>query len=839
MKSGLILLILTAGALPAANPSVVALRLLPERVDLRGSGAAQQLLAIATYSDGSERDVTDAVQWSASPPDLAAVRSTGLVEARAGGSATVTGTLDTKVAKTSIAIADIGSAPEFSFSRDIGRIFTQKGCNGSSCHGGVKGRGGLKLSGGALHPKDDYEWLVKGGTFQVLTTEVKGERKPRIDLQKPENSLLLLKPAGKMPHGGGTRFSAESPEYRIILNWIQDGAPYGADIDSTKKVTRLEILPRTIILERDARHRLLVVAHLADGRTEDFTRAALFSSNDGDVAKVSEAGVVTANKLGETAILVRAAGTVASATVGVIGGTVSNYPNTPRANFIDDFVFDKLRRFRVAPSDLSTDGEFLRRVCLDLTGTLPPPAKAREFLASRDPAKRAKLIDTLMASPEFVDYWTFRFDDVFRVSVFSNGIVPKWSQMYGAWVRSSIAANKPYDQMARERLAAQGYDGPTRHYLPYDVIGPPGETMAEEVRVFFGRRMDCAQCHDHPYESWSQDQFWGMAAFFSRLFKMGDTGFEYVIFDHPTDQPMGNGDVDGTIALLHPRTKVELRPVLLDGTAIPPDSRVNPRKALAAWMTAHPYFAEAAVNRMWSYFFGRGLVDPVDDFRSTNPPTHPELLDKLAEDFRTHRHDLRHLIRTIVSSRTYQLSGRPNESNRDDKTNYSYYRARPLDAEVLLDAISDVTGVPEVFSTAVSDSSKVTGQAPSGTRAVTLREPDLFYSRFLELYGRPNRLTLPERSTAANLGQALNMLAGPVYNTKLSSPGGRLEQLLRAGRSNPGIIQEFYMAAFTRPPDREELTELSRLIDAGVDRRQALKDFVWAILCSREFAENH
>jgi len=242
---------------------------------------------------------------------------------------------------------------------------------------------------------------------------------------------------------------------------------------------------------------------------------------------------------------------------------------------------------------------------------------------------------------------------------------------------------------------------------------------------------------------------------------------------------------------------------------------------------------------MWSYFFGRGLVDPVDDFRSTNPPTHPELLDKLAEDFRTHRYDLRHLIRTIVSSRTYQLSGRPNDGNREDKTNYSHYRARPLEAEVLLDAISDITGVPETFTTSVSDSAKVTGQAPWGTRAITLREPDLFYSRFLELYGRPNRLTLPERSTAANLGQALNMLAGPVYNTKLSSPQGRLEQLVLAGRNNSEIIQEFYMAAFTRPPDREELTELNRLLETNSDRREALKDFVWAILCSREFAENH
>lgn len=839
MSGRLLLTVVFASLAQAADPAPVALRVAPARVDLRGAGAAQQLLAVATYSDGSERDVTDSVQWTVSNAKLAEVRPSGLLEARGDGAATVTASFAVRTAKAEVTIRESASSPEFSFGREIGAIFTRKGCNGSSCHGGVKGRGGLKLSGGALHPKDDYEWIVKGGAFQVLTTEVKGERKPRIDLQIPEKSLLLLKPTGKVAHGGGTRLDVNSPEYQTILQWIRNGAPYGADVDSAKRVVRLEIFPRTVTMERGGRHHLLVTAHFADGRQEDFTRAALFTSNDRDVAKVSEAGIVSAEKLGETSILVRAAGTAASATVGVIGSTASNYPAPPRFNFIDDHIFEKLRRFRIPPSELSSDAEFLRRVCLDLTGTLPPPARAREFLSSRDPAKRAKLIDALMATPEFVDYWTFRFDDVFRVSVFSNGIIAKWSQMYGAWVHSSIAANKPYDQMAQERLAAQGYNGPTRHYLPYDVIGPPGETMAEEVRVFFGRRLDCAQCHDHPYEAWSQDQFWGMAAFFSRLFKMGDTGTEYVIFDHPTDQPMGNGDVDGTIALLHPRTKVELKPVLLDGTAISPDSRVNPRKALAAWMTTQPYFAEAAVNRLWSYFFGRGLVDPVDDFRSTNPPTHPELLERLAEEFRTRNHDLRHLIRTIVSSRTYQLSGRPNEGNREDRTNYSHYRARPLDAEVLLDAISDVTGVPEVFTTSVSESAKVTGQAPVGTRAITLREPDLFYSRFLELYGRPNRLTLPERSTAANLGQALNMLAGPVYNTKLSSPQGRLEQLIQAGRTNSGIIEDFYMAAFTRLPDREELAELNRLIETGGNRREALKDFVWAILCSREFAENH
>ena len=301
---------------------------------------------------------------------------------------------------------------------------------------------------------------------------------------------------------------------------------------------------------------------------------------------------------------------------------------------------------------------------------------------------------------------------------------------------------------------------------------------------------------------------------------MGDTGFEYVIFDHPLDQPMGNGDVNGSLKMLHPRTKAELKPTLLDGTVIEASGRENPRKALAEWMVKHPYFAEAAVNRLWSYFFGRGLVDPVDDFRSTNPPTHPELLARLAEEFRSHDHDLRHMIRTIVNSRTYQLSGRPNAGNKDDRTNYSHALPRALDAEVLLDAICDVTEVPEVFTTGVSDASKMNAQAPLGTRAIQLRQPDLFFSRFLELYGRPNRLTLPERSGKANLGQALHMLAGSAYQEKVTAPQGRLRRLIQSGKSNSEIIREFYLAAFTRMPERtswkswnERLRELT--IESG------------------------
>lgn len=823
----------------AADPRLVSLSVEPGRRTLENAGSHQQLLAIGKYEDGSARDLTGQAQWTVSDPAAASVDREGLLKALADGKAAVTAAVEGRSAQAQFEIHGTGAARTFEFAREIGGIFTRKGCNNSTCHGGVKGRGGLKLSSGALYPKDDYEWIVKGGAYQVLTSQVTGPRNPRIDLQRPEKSLLLLKPTGTVPHGGGRRFPVDSPEYKAILKWVQDGAPFGPESAQDNKVVSLEIFPKIVTLERGGAHRLLVTAHFVDGRAEDFTDQASYKSNDGDVAKVTDTGLIHAGKTGETAILVRAAGQAVSATVGVVGAPMAGYPKVQSFNFIDDYVFDKLRRFRIAPSALSGDGEFLRRVCLDLAGRLPPPGRVNEFLSSRDPRKREKLIDALIGSPEFVDYWTFRFDDVFRVAVFSNGIRPKWSRMYADWVRNNVATNKPYDQVARERLEAEGYDGPTRHFLPYDVIGPPGETMAEEVRVFMGRRLDCAQCHNHPYENWSQDQFWGMAAFFERTFKMGDTGNEYVIFEHPLNEEMGNADVDGSLKMYHPRTKAELKPTLLDGAVINASARENPRKALADWMVKHPYFAEEAVNRMWSYFFGRGIVDPVDDFRSTNPPTHPELLARLARDFRENHHDLRRLIRLIVTSRAYQLSGVPTESNRDDRTNYSHFQPRPLDAEVLLDAISDTTGVPEVFTTSVSETAKIKGQAPMGTRAVQLRESDLYFSRFLELYGRPNRLTLPERSSHANLAEAMHMLAGSEYNEKLSAPGGRLQKLRQSGRTDAQIIGEFYVAAFGRTPEPEEAAGVEKMIVAAPDREMAWKDFIWALLCSREFAENH
>ena len=829
MKLLFALLALSASAWPAGK--IVSLRMMPERAVLTGARATQQFVAIAKFTDGSERDVTAQAEWRIEKPALAKFLSPGRIAPAADGSLTLQATLSGATARSTVRIEKTAASQPVTFRREIAGILTARGCNNAICHGGVKGQGGFKLSANALYPADDYDWILKGGGYQVLTAEVKGERIPRIDLKNPEQSLLLAKATAAVPHGGAKRIEAGSGDYALILEWLRAGAPFGSG--EVASLTKLEIAPSMATVPMDGEQRLLVTAHFSDGHSEDYTHQALYTVNDGEVASVNAGGLIKAKRLGETSILVRAAGQVASAGVGVIGNVIPNYPKVAVHNFIDDHIQQKLRRFQIVPSELASDSEFLRRVCLDLTGTLPPPNRVKDFLADRDPKKREKLIDALIGSPEFVDYWTFRFADLFRVSIFANSLSPKGMAEYWEWIRNNIDTNRPYDEVARERISIEGYKPPSRHFLPYAVIATPQEAMGEQVRVFFGRRMDCAQCHNHPYENWSQDQFWGMAAFFSRMFRMGQ-----IVMDHPTNMDLGTKDVGGSMDLLHPRTKAVVQPAVLDNANLAITPEGNPRKELARWMTANPYFAEAAVNRIWGHFFARGIVDPVDDFRSTNPPTHPELLAALAEDFRTHNHDLRRLMRTIVSSRTYQTSHKPNATNRDDVTNYSRSLSRGIDAEVLLDAVADVTSLPETFSTAITDGATV-GQAPAGVRAIQLRDPDTFYSRFLELYGRANRGAVPERSNKPNLSQALHLLAGSTYIDRLAHPNSRLSKLLAAGAADDAIIAEFYLAALSRMPETAELQELKTIVAQRNDRAAALREFVWALISSREFAENH
>lgn len=809
---------------------LLSLRLVPPAVTLWGNNASQRFLVLGKYDDGLERDVTANSVFSVSDPGKGEINHSGRFSALATGQVVLEASFGARQAKTNVRIEGAGGERPFSFARDVGGIFTKRGCNSRDCHGGVKGQGGLKLSKNALDPKEDHRWVVEGGTYQVLSAESKGPKTPRIDLKDPEKSLLLLKPTMSIAHGGGERFGVDSSDYKTILNWILTGAPYGEEgKEKGVSIERLEVFPRQTVLDRKGRQQLLVAAHLSNGRREDITDQVLYVSNDPNVVEVNDTGLVRPVKTGETAILIRAAGHAASAGFGVIKEPILDYPKVSRRNFIDDFIFAKLRKFNIIPSELSSDQEFLRRVCLDLTGTLPPPHRVREFLVSKNPRKRDELIETLLSSPEYVDYWGFRFSDLMRVTVTSTES-PGLTKAYEDWIVTSIAANKPYDQMATERIAAQGYAAPATSLFYVANLMVPEKIMAEHVRVFLGRRLDCAQCHNHPYENWSQNQFWGLTAFYGGLNELRDS---HVVLDG-----LGGGHVDQTddTKVIHPRTKEEVVPTFLDSTLLPEEKWTDPRLRLAQWMTSHPYFAEAAVNRIWGNFFGRGIVDPVDDFRTTNPPTHPELLGALAKDFRDHGYDLKQVMRTILQSHTYQLSAAPNDTNKDDRVNYSRALTRPLEAAVLLDAISRATGVEEDF-----DFHRMAGGGtpPPGRRAMQMI-PDLCASRFMDAYGRSMRKTPASGNPAPSLSQALHMWAGPTYTSKISKEEGRLDRLLKNGASTEEIIEDFYLAALTRFPTAKERADLLEFMGKRSSRRkETLKGFVWAVISSREFAYNH
>ena len=642
---------------------------------------------------------------------------------------------------------------------------------------------------------------------------------------------MLQKPSDEDNHGGGLQLPENSADYDTILNWIKAGASLHAENHETAGIERLEVFPTEVVIERSGQRQLLVTAYHTDGRQEDMTSQVRYESLNPDIAQVGPEGNIRGERVGEVVVMIITAGHSTIARIGVIAEPVSNDSHIPRNNFIDDAIFDKLQRFHIVPSPLSDDAEFIRRICLDVTGTLPPPQRVREFIHSTDSQKREKLVEILLNSPEYDEYWTFRFADLFRVKALQYD--------YWEWIRQSFVHNKPYDVMARERIAAQGASGPSQHF--HGSEDDVERVVSEEFRVFFGRRMDCAQCHNHPYDLWTQNQFWNMAAFFGRCNKMG-TGPDGVVYDDSLGREENFGEM-GRMELnfkmvTHPRTGATVEPAFLDGAVLAESGRSDIRMELARWMTAQPEFAEATVNRFWGYFFGRGLVDPVDDFRLGNPASHPRLLKNLANDFQEHGFDLKHLIGRIVRSHTYQLSSRTNESNVHDQLNFSHAWSRPLDAEVLLDAISSATDIATDFQPpgGVYDYQS----APVGIRAIHLKFPASYRSRFLEIYGCPQRNAVEQRDSAASLSQALHMLVGSTYNDRLSEQGGRLDQLLEGEASaDEEIIEQLYLATLCRFPSASEQERLVTLVNSQADRREAWEDLMWALISSRGFAENH
>jgi hypothetical protein len=684
----------------------------------------------------------------------------------------------------------VASAAEpFHFENDILPILGRHGCNSSGCHGKAEGQGGFKLSVFASDPEADYAALTKEG------------RGRRLIPSAPDASLFLRKGSGRAAHGGGTRFPYGGEDYRTLRAWIAAGMPFGSP--DAPRVVLLRVEPTERVMSPKAEQKLRVFAKYSDGTEKDVTRHARFQSNADAVAGVSASGLVTTGDVpGEAAVMAAYLGEVGLFRVMVPRPTTPKplAALQPQFNLIDKLVDAKLAKLNVAPSGLCSDADFLRRVFLDLTGTLPTPAETRAFLADTAKDKRAKLVESLLDRPEFADLWAMRWADLLRVD--RQALGHQRAYLYYKWIRQSIAENKPFDQFARELVTAEGPADEVGPVNFFKVVTKPGEVAGTVSQVFLGVRIACAECHHHPFDRWKQSDYYGMTAFFAP--------------SPPT----------------HPRTKQPVFAYAL-GTDMPAKNPEGDRRLLLAeWMTRpdNPYFARNLANRTWAWLLGRGLVEPVDDVRATNPPSNPELLDALAKFTIENKYDVRKLVVLITGSRVYQTSATPNATNEKDEQNFSRAYFKRPEAEVLLDMLCQSLGVPEKF-----------GGSPTATRAVQLWDSKARHD-FLKLFGRPSRVSACEceRTREPSVSQVLNLLNSPDIQAKLTHEAGTVAKLVREQKDDAKLVEELYLTFFSRFPTAEE-TDLGvkHLRKYAANRREAAEDLAWAMLNSTEFAFNH
>jgi hypothetical protein len=708
-----------------------------------------------------------------------------------------------------------------SFRNDVMAVFSRAGCNQGTCHGNLNGKGGFKLSLRGQDPDLDFKTLTRGMLGR------------RVNTQAPEASLILAKPTATLPHEGGLRFPVGSGEYRILKDWIAGGAQ--PDPPGTPTLKKLIVNPtEQFLVQPETETRITVQAVFADGSKRDVTRLAVFDSTHPGIPAGGD-GLVRSTRPGETAVLVRYLDQQVTVRLAFVPERPDFVWSNPQAsNFVDGLVFARLKKLRRNPSDLCADSVFLRRAYLDLLGILPAPEESREFLSDRRADRRARLVDQLLERPEFAEFWALRWSDVLRNE--EKQLDKKGVQLFYGWIRGSIAADKPLNDFARELISARGstYAEPAANY--YRALRDPQTRAEATAQVFLGIRMQCAKCHNHPFDQWTQNDYHRLTAFFPRV--------QYRILENNRKDKLDKHEFDGEqIVWLdregehkHPVTGEVLQPRFLGADAPLAGPDADRLQALADWVAdpGNPFFARTQVNRVWSYLCGRGIVDPDDDFRLSNPPVNPELLEALSKDFVKHRFDLKHLIRTIMNSRTYQASSHPNETNRDDETNFSRGLVRSLQAEQLLDAIAAATGIPQRFE-----------GYPLGTRAGQLpgvgvpeRKKSLGEAeRFLRLFGKPERLLSCdcERSEDATLGQALQMITGSLVNKAVADPDNRLGKLLSAGKSDAEILEELYLATLCRlPSEREQSLLLARVAQAE-QRRAGWEDILWGLLNSKEF----
>jgi hypothetical protein len=713
------------------------------------------------------------------------------------------------------------SAPTISFVNDVVPVLTKAGCNAGVCHAKAGGgQKGFHLSLLGFEAAEDYEHIVK---------ENRGRR---LFLSVPENSLLLTKASGKTPHGGGLRIKTDSKAYQILLNWIRQGATFDGEV--APKLLAVDVQPGRGTVQRNGEQQLKAVAKYSDGSERDVTEQALFESNDKSMADVSDRGLVKVLDIpGKVAIMVRYQGRISVFNASIpLAAPVENVP--PSKNFVDDLVFANLKEIGVPPSPVCDDATYLRRITLDISGRLPTEEESRAFLANTAADKRDQVIDSLLSSPEYADFFANKWTAMLKNRRDDASDITSNFAFY-AWVRDSLLANKPYDQMVRELLAATGTVIANPPVAWYKRVKEPKQQLEDVAQLFLGVRMQCAQCHHHPFERWSQDDYYSLSAFFTQVGrKPSATRGEDLIFHKR-----------GVAVAINIKTGASLKPGAL-GDAIPaiaPDE--DPRLKLADWMSSpqNPFFAKALVNRYWKHFFRRGLIEPEDDIRDSNPPTNPELLAALEKHFIDSHFDLKSLVKVIVQSNAYQLSATPNEHNIADVQNYSRYYPRRLQAEVMLDAIDDLTGARTDFP-----------NLPAGTRAIAL--PDNSYnnaSPFLRVFGRPENESVCEceRIQSSSLAQSLHLMNAADIKGKLATGNGRADRLSKSDKPPEDRIRELYMVAFSREPKAEELKvavdylaeplldSAGNPVDAQRANQEKFQDLIWALINTKEFLFNH
>jgi hypothetical protein len=775
---------------------------------LAGQDARQQLVVTGKYSSGQLRDLTSQVTYKTEPEGVVTVNASGYVVPQGDGTATITaeaaGGLQGKIQVT---VSQFGNDPLVNFPNQIVPIFTKLACNGGGCHGKASGQNGFKLSLLGFEPTEDYEHLVKEG------------RGRRLFPAAPDKSLLLLKPIGTVPHGGGTRMEVDSHAYRLMRRWILQGMPYGNDDDPT--VARIEVFPKQRTMPQGGDQQLLVIAHYTDGSTEDVTHTVTFEPNNPEMAEVSVTGLVkTLDLAGDVAIMARYQGQVDVFRASIpLGVPVESTPQ-PK-NFIDELVFAKLRTLGVPPSEVCDDATFVRRAALDIAGRLPTPQETEQFLADTSPDKRERWVDTLLASTDYADFFANKWSAILR-NKRRESTHARGTRIFFDWIRDSLHENVPYDEFVGQLLTASGEIGQNPPVAWYREVNDPSEQVEDTAQLFLGLRIQCARCHHHPFEKWSQQDYYGFAAFFSQLRRKpgAQVGEERVVHHR------------GIGKAKNPKTNQDVPPTGLGAEPAAVAADQDPRQALVDWMVArdNPFFAPSLVNRYWKHFFSRGLVDPEDDMRVTNPATNQELLDALAKHFIDSGFDLKDLVRTICNSQTYQLSSLPNDYNVGDKQNYSRYYPKRLPAEVLLDAIDSVTGAKTNF-----------GGVPEGVKAVQLPDSG-FNSYFLTVFGKPENSSACEceRSSEANLAQSLHLLNSSEVQGKLSSASGRAAQLAgQAERSREEKVRELYLRVYSREPQSDELAVALAHLEKTKDEKSAFEDILWALVNTKEFLFNH